>query len=217
MSSRLEYQPFYRRNLPHIQPTGATFFITTRLHGSLPSEVILRLRDETERRLQIIEATADPADKAELLYRVEKRYFGRFDDLLDAAAEGPDWLRDPRIAGIVCDVLHNRDTITYDLIAYCVMPNHLHVVFTPLLRDADNYHSLSRIMHVMKGYTAYEANDLLVRKGTFWQGESYDHFVRDAAELQRIVYYVIWNPVKAGLVAEWTDWPWTYWKYASAM
>lgn len=217
MRNHLGYQPFYRRNLPHIQPPGATFFITTRLHGSLPIEVILRLRDESERRLQIIEATADPAEKTELLYREERRYFGRFDDWLDAAATGPDWLRDPPIAELVCDVLHNRDTMTYELLAYCVMPNHLHVVLTPLRRDAESYHSLSRIMHTIKSYTAHKANVMLVRKGAFWQGESYDHYVRDADELQRIVYYVLWNPVKAGLVAEWTDWPWTYWKYAPAM
>ncbi len=214
MPNSLEYQPIYRRNLPHIQPPGATLFLTTRLHDSLPIEAIQRLRDETQLRLQVIEATADPAEKSDLLYREGKRYFGRFDDLLDAATHGPDWLHDPQIARIVCDALHNRDGKTYDLVAYCVMPNHLHIVLTPLLRDAENYYSISRIMHVMKGYTAYEANKVLGRKGTFWQAESYDHYVRDAAELQRIVYYVINNPVKAGLVDDWTAWAWTYWKYA---
>jgi REP element-mobilizing transposase RayT len=162
----------------------------------------------------VIEETAVASEKPILLYREEKRYFGRFDELLDGATHGPKWLGEPRVAQVVCEALHNRDGQTYDLTAYCVMSNHLHVVLAPLLCSPETYHSISQIMHVLKGYTAYEANDILGRKGTFWQAESYDHFVRDADELQRIVYYVINNPVKAGLVDDWAAWPWTYWKYA---
>ncbi len=69
-------------------------------------------------------------------------------------------------------------------------------------------------MHMLKGYSAHEANGVLKRQGKFWQAESYDHFVRDGAELERIIYYVVNNPVKAGLVDDWDQWPWTYWKYA---
>ncbi|MEW5986568.1 MAG: hypothetical protein AB1791_08050 [Chloroflexota bacterium] len=65
----------------------------------------------------------------------------------------------------------------------------------------------------MKGYTAGQANLLLERTGAFWQHESYDHYVRDAAELERIVAYVVNNPVKAGLVTDWQEWPWAYCKY----
>ncbi len=69
---------------------------------------------------------------------------------------------------------------------------------------------MAQIMHTLKGYTAGHANRLLGRTGAFWQHESYDHFVRDAGELERIIAYVASNPVRAGLVTDWQDWPWTY-------
>ena len=66
------------------------------------------------------------------------------------------------------------------------------------------------LQHFPKGYTAHKANRLLGRKGAFWQQESYDHVVRDANEWQRIVTYVLNNPVKAGLVDRWEKWQWSY-------
>ena len=57
------------------------------------------------------------------------------------------------------------------------------------------------------------ANKFFQRNGTFWQDESYDHFIRDDAELERIIKYVLHNPVKANLVKEQKDWIWTYCKY----
>ena len=64
-------------------------------------------------------------------------------------------------------------------------------------------------MQRLKGYTATQANKLLGRSGAFWQPESYDHVVRPG-ELPRILAYVAENPVKAGLVQEWQQWPHTY-------
>lgn len=107
------------------------------------------------------------------------------------------------------------------------MSNHVHVVFAPLAMQSSStdvvnsaknaaqtkdlrYNSLSSIMQSLKGYTAHKANHLLERSGAFWQGESYDHVVRDASEWQRIVTYVLNNPVKAGLVDTWEKWKWSY-------
>ena len=115
----------------------------------------------------------------------------------------------------------------YCLDAYCIMSNHAHVVFTPLamqssrtdiVNSAENtaqtkglcYNPLSSIMQSLKGYTAHKANHLLGRSGAFWQRESYDHVVRDASEWQRIITYVLNNPVKAGLVDSWEKWQWSY-------
>lgn len=109
--------------------------------------------------------------------------------------------------------LHFRDGKVYELIAYCIMPNHIHIIFTPLQESKDKYYSLSKIMHSLKRHTAREANLFLGRSGAFWQHENYDHFVRDDAELERIVKYVLYNPVKANLVKEQSDWKWSYCKY----
>jgi REP element-mobilizing transposase RayT len=72
------------------------------------------------------------------------------------------------------------------------------------------FHSLASIMHSLKRHTARQANLILGRTGDFWHHESYDHVVRDLDQYRRIVDYVLNNPVKAGLVAEWQDWPWGY-------
>ena len=68
-------------------------------------------------------------------------------------------------------------------------------------------------MQSIKGYTARKANKVLGRSGSFWEHESYDRWARDAEELQRMVLYIANNPVKAGLVESWRDWPWSYCKY----
>ena len=67
---------------------------------------------------------------------------------------------------------------------------------------ADAGSPLSAVMHSLKSYTAHRANELLGRSGQFWQHESYDHWVRDEEELERIVNYIAWNPVRANLVQE---------------
>ena len=90
------------------------------------------------------------------------------------------------------------------------MPNHVHLVCTSLLQEDGTWRPLYRILQSLKRHTARRANEILDRRGSFWQAESYDHVARDSAELERIVQYVIDNPVKAGLVSEWESWPWTY-------
>jgi REP element-mobilizing transposase RayT len=205
----------YRRNLPHIQPPGGTFFVTFRLAGSIPAEVLAMLHAEAERIRAELERLPASPERAERLYQEERRSFGRWDAVLDQG-KGPDWLRNPEIARLVADAMRFFDGQRYELLAYCVMSNHVHVVLTPLLKTADTYYALAGIMHSIKGFTASRANHLLGRSGAFWLHESYDHYVRDEAELHRIIAYVANNPVKAGLVAEWQTWPWTYVRDAQA-
>ena len=107
---------------------------------------------------------------------------------------------DARIAELVAGSLHHRDGQVYRLAAFCIMPNHLHLVIVPLPKEDGVLHSLPAIMHSLKRYTARQANLLLGREGAFWQDESYDHVVRSEAEARRIIEYVLNNPVKAGLV-----------------
>jgi REP element-mobilizing transposase RayT len=103
------------------------------------------------------------------------------------------FLKDPRVAMLVVDALRHFDDLRYRLHAWCVMPNHVHVVFssmparTPALR-------LSKIIQSWKSYTAKEANRLLARTGPFWQREYYDHLVRDEADFVRCIDYTIKQP-----------------------
>lgn len=211
--SNLAYQFFYRRRLPHYQPPGATFFITFRLAGSLPPEVVQRLAGEAKQFDEQLARIPDRQERERQAYLVQRRMFGKWDKLLDTSTTGPHWLKQDRIARLTADSLHKRDQRIYDLHAYCIMPNHVHVVCQPSIKSDGAYHALSSVLHSLKRHTAEESNRLLNRTGAFWQHENYDHAVRDEAEWRRIVRYVINNPVAAGLTQRAGDWKWSYCKY----
>jgi len=209
----LEYKEFYRRNLPHIQPRGATFLVNFRLAGSLPVEVVERLRAETEQLENILLGIKDRDEKRVLRDQEQRRLFAKWDDELHNSKTGPFWLKDERIAKIVANSILYHDSNWFDVLAYCIMPNHVHMVLMPHQSSDTTDFSLTKIMHNIKRNSANHANKVLGRTGAFWQHENYDHVVRDDGELERIVKYVLYNPVKAGLVKEQTDWPWSYSKY----
>jgi len=190
----------YERHLLHRLPAGEAIFLTFRLADTLPRQVIARLHEETALLTNRLDITP------EQLYTEQKRYFGRFDQLLVDASFGPTWLRQPDIAALVMQSLHYFDGGKgYELVSYCLMPNHVHLVVLVPLEAPPLIKTLQRL----KGYTATQANKLLGRTGAFWQAESYDHVVRNG-EMERITAYVLENPVKAGLVDDWQQWPYSY-------
>ncbi len=201
---------FYRRNLPHYQPPGATLFITTRLAGSLPKQVVEQLIAEAEQLAMLRSAIEPENDQARRAYLDQRHLFTRWDAALDAAASGPTWLNDANVAALVAEALHHRDGGVFRLDAFCIMFNHLHLVCKPLERAPDQHDPLHKTMQQFKSYTAVQANRLLGRTGAFWHRESYDHALRDGGEQGLAIRYTLNNPVKAGLAAHWHDWPWSY-------
>lgn len=124
---------------------------------------------------------------------------------LDRAATGPRWLEDERVAEQVVAALHygERQLGLYQLRAWVMMLNYIHILIHPEAR-------LSRITKALKNFSARQANAILGRTGLpFWQDESYDHWVRTPAELEKIVRYIEANPVVAGLVSSVEDWRWS--------
>jgi|SRR5687768_3343582 len=204
MKNNLSFREYYKRRLPHIQIAGATYFITFRLVNSLPIEVLNQLAEETRNIKKL------PEDQKESAHHA---WFAKFDDYLDKALRGNLNLKNEQIANIVAESIQFRDGKTYDLVSYCIMPNHVHLVCTPLEKSSELYFGLAEILHSLKRHTAREANKIFQTNGPFWQHESYDHFIRNDAELERIIKYVLHNPVKANLVKEQKDWIWTYCKY----
>ncbi len=176
----------YQRNLPHRFPKGSAVFITWRLHGCLP--------------LAFLRATRNIAGLS------EGQKFERIDSYLDREKKGPTWLQNPALAEMICECIERGarpPLLHYTLHEYVFMPNHVHVLLTPRV-------DVWRITKGIKGTTAREANMALGRTGhPFWQDESYDHFCRNPAEFEKIQAYILRNPLKAGLVAEITDWPWS--------
>lgn len=227
------YKERTQGNLPHLHPPGPVLFVTFRLAESIPRFVLRQhqarkkwLQEETKRiaGLKLKDNSPEVQAHEQRLSEFRRQAFIKFEEILHLANIGPVWLKDERIARIVAEAMHRRDGQVFRLDAYCVMPNHVHVVFAPFLSEEELQElllpeglrflsknlPLDAIMQSLKGYTAYEANQALGRKGSFWEEESYDHVVRDDEEYARIVKYVLHNPVKAGLAKEWQGWPWNY-------
>ena len=209
----LDYREYYRRNLPHIQPRGATFLVNFRLAGSLPKEVVERLQTEGLELETKLATMKDPKEKLLLRDKEQRKLFVKWDDALHKSQTGLFWLKDERIAKIVTNSILYHDGDWFDVLAYCIMPNQVHLVLIPYESSNIADYSLTKIAHNIKRNSANHANQVLGRTGAFWQYENYDHFARDNAELERIVKYVLYNPVKAGLVKEHTNWKWSYCKY----
>ncbi|WP_158279591.1 transposase [Arcicella aurantiaca] len=205
---KLEFKPFYERNLPHFQKNDVYYFITMRLSGSLPLEVILQLQKEQRERLNEISELSDKSyvEKRQLVDEQHRRYFGKFDKLLDNPKSGPTWLILPAIAKLVKHSIHFYDDKKYELLCYTIMSNHVHLVFRILQED----YPLHQILKFLKGYSGKKANEILRRNGEFWQHESYDRIVRDGKECERIITYILNNPVKIGLVEKWQDYEYSY-------
>jgi len=163
---------YYERRLPHWEVVGKPLFVTFRLHGSLPLN-------------RVFPPARLTSGKA----------FVAMDRILDRAENGPSFLRRPDVAGLVVAALRDgeRRFQRYQLHAFVVMPNHVHVLVTPHV-------IATQWLGPLKGYTGYLANQLLGHAGKpFWQDESYDHLVRGDAEFERIRAYIEQNPVSAGL------------------
>ena len=173
---------YYRRRLPHIYKIGLPMFITWCLRGSLPPD-----RAFAEDSLTSGEA------------------FAAMDRLLEEGRSGPHYLRQPEIANMVVEAVHYNSTTLhhYQLHAFVVMANHVHLLITPTV-------ALPKLTRSLKGITAKRANEMLGLTGApFRQVESYDRLVRDATEFQRIHRYIENNPVRAGLVKQAADFPWS--------
>lgn len=197
---------YYKRKLPHWQPEGAEYFITIRLKGSLPKAAVSRLK---ALRRQLVEIDEEEGERTSY---IQRKIFEEYGHLLDAGDNGPMWLGRKSVAEVVEDSLHYRDSELFELYAYCIMPNHVHLVFKHLIQEEGKENPVTDIMRNFKRYTARKCNELLKRSGPFWQPESYDRVIRDKDELENTIRYTLNNPVKAGLIEYWQDWPYSYCK-----
>ena len=185
---------FHRRNLPHLYYNEGTYFITYRLAGTIPLPALEQFHLELSKL------------KKEELSIKQKRIFKKYDEYLDNALHGHDYLKKTIFAQVIKNTLHYPDRKDYFLICYCIMPNHVHLVFKLLKQNK----GISKIMQSIKRISALKCNKLLNKRGKFWQDESFDRLVRDDVELYHTINYVLNNPVKAGLVDDWTKWKDTY-------
>ena len=192
---------FYNRKLPHWQPPEQTFFITYRLAGSLPMSVIQTLKqNNTDQKNRPENQSIEKKEE------IREAYFLAFENELEKNLNEPHWLKNDSIAAIVMDSLLFNDNKQYHLWCSCLMSNHAHVLLSTLPGSP----LLNVILQNHKKFTARQSNKMLGRSGPFWAEESFDTIIRDNAHFYRTVDYCIQNPVKAGLVRQWSSWKWTY-------
>jgi REP element-mobilizing transposase RayT len=189
--------PRSRGELPHLYKDGCSYFVTSRLWDAVtpsppcgagvpPANVDSTSRDKTG-------VVVHPPAAEEIAARSEP-----------PLRLGSCVLADPACADIVQRALLHFDRQRYYLTAWCVMPNHVHAVFTVLPTKCP-----SDVLHSWKSYSAHAINRRLRRRGTLWERESFDHVIRSIEHFAAFVNYVEQNPVAAGLCAAAADWPYS--------
>jgi putative DNA methylase len=180
-AEKLGFQGWRSRGyLPHFDTPGIRQMITYRLHDAMPANrrhewgSLLAIEDERLKRIKI-------------------------ESYLDAG-HGECLLRQPEIAALVQENLLHFDGTRYRLLAWVVMPNHVHA----LVEIAQM--SLAEILHGWKSYTGKAANRLLKRTGDFWQAEYFDRYIRDEEHFRKAMHYIENNPVKDGLAKSPEEW-----------
>ena len=184
---------YSRGYLPHRDARNLQQTVSFRLADSLPREKLDRLEEE----LKIL---------PESLRGAERRK--RIEEWLDSGL-GCCALRHPELATQMRDALRHFDGQRYRLLAWCIMPNHVHVLME----------TLSPIARIVQGWKSVTARWALARNEELqlgipdfkhlWMREYWDRYIRDDAHLEKAMLYIHQNPVKAGLCAKAEDWPWS--------
>ncbi len=187
-----------RGRLPHWEKEEGLYFITFHLGDSLPKQA---LHEMVERNKILTAAKRSgvrltPAQEVFVARYSQKR----IEEYIDRGV-GECLFRDPRIADAMSRALCFWHGKRYRLVAWCVMPNHVHVVCRMLPGQI-----LSDVLKGWKGYSAREANRILDRRERIWRPEYYDRLIRGGGEFERAVQYVVSNPDRARL---W-DWKWVW-------
>ena len=171
-----------RGYIPHYDDGLKIQFLTWRLNDSLPKTALKRLSDE----LQTPEGDA--------------HYRRRLEQWLDAG-HGSCTLREATPARIVQSSLLHFAGLRYELHAWCIMPNHVHV----LMHTLDQF-TIGQIEHSWRSYTSHEINKANIRVGQLWQRDVWD---RDHDHYRRAIDYIELNPVKACLCTVKENWLWS--------
>jgi REP element-mobilizing transposase RayT len=189
----MQQKGWYSRGYhPHLDAAGMTQSISFRLADSVPAHLI----DYWSQQLKHT-ASMQSADSQQIALL---RRIAQYED----SGIGACHLRDPRVAELVETELQRFDKLRYRLLAWCVMPNHVHV----LIETTDEY-PISAIVRGWKSHSAREANRLLAREGAFWMADYFDRYIRDEQHYAAVREYIHLNPVKAGLCATAEDWRWS--------
>ncbi|MEP6686563.1 MAG: AAA family ATPase, partial [Verrucomicrobiota bacterium] len=172
-------------SLPHWRQDGVTYFVTWRTADSLPKE---RIEQWLSERTEWLKKHPEPWS-----HGTQQEYYRLFPDRWEKwldECHGECELARPELRRIVEEVLLHDNEKKYQLHEFVVMPNHVHALVTPL-----GERNLSEILQEWKSVSAHRINQMLGRKGDFWQKESFDHIVRNAEAAETFAQYIRRNPL----------------------
>jgi len=211
----------YKQRLPHIQPIGAAFFVTFSLFGCIPKRILQELKEKYKNEIAKANLVIDRHNRNLEIFNIRKQYLFEYDQVLHSIVNGPDFLKNDHLKDIIKDELFRYDGHLYDLICFCIMSNHVHILIDTSFQMSEiineeelnmKYIPLDQVMKKIKGPTAMYCNKALSRNGQFWERESFDIYIRNEKMLNKIVSYIHQNPVKAGMVKEWDKYSYSYLK-----
>ncbi len=191
---------FTRRRLPHWRVLGKSYFVTFRLKNTIPENVVKELKAE---RVKLEKSKANQ----EKIDRFVRSEFIKIESILDNLNNDFCYLKNPEIASLIIDTFNFIEKkFFWAFPCLTIMPNHVHCF---AIKQPDANVSLETALGSLKQHVSREANKILGIKGRRWCDENFDHWCRTPESGDKIIKYIINNPVKAGLVNDWRDWKWT--------
>jgi len=187
---------------PHYQLSEGITFITWRLAFTLPKHIIDLFREITETDSDIAKGIIQPHKPVS--YLLGK--FWEYDQALGNFQQPGFSLNDPILAEIVTNAFHYFNGTKYDLHAYCVMSNHIHLVIGAKKNEQGSYFLMSSVVQSLKRYTANQINKALGKTGQIWDDYYFDRIIRDYEDYRNVINYTLNNPVKAGIVDDSSKW-----------
>jgi REP element-mobilizing transposase RayT len=213
---KLEYR---RKGQPHFQYIGRTFSVTTLVHDVVPRPWLEALKQQREEALSAIPEGLPPREVALRRAIIHGRFEKELEALLARKRRQEHPFRRAAAARAVLDRLQQWEGQLYRLHAACVMSNHLHLLLDlsvqlPAHWDGDlnslaSYENLARVMNKIKGGSGHDVNRETGRRGPLWMPGYYDRYIRSPRHFRQAYWYILNNPVKAGLVKNWRDYPYT--------
>jgi len=183
---------FFRSKLPHWLVAGRAYFVTIRLKGTLPAHILEQLKQQQE-----------DSEKSDIEKR--RNLFVKIEHFLDASNASVRLLDNREVADMLLESLPWFESKGWTIYAAVVLSTHMHLLIRNKQGASDKL-----ISHVsaFKSYTGGRANKILDRRGRFWAHDCFDVWIRTPDKFESTVCYIANNPVKAGHVKCWTDWPW---------
>lgn len=154
-------------HLPHIDIAGCYQFITFRTYDSI---------DEFLKKLS-------------LQNKVNSKKQLEIDNYLDGSQNGA--YLNGEILVALSEFFKSKDKVLYELVAFAIMPNHIHLLIKPLKK-------LDFVMQIIKGSSAKMINEIMGRSGKFWASDYYDRVIRDEKHFEVVYQYIKNNPLKLG-------------------